>query len=71
MEKYNNFYRVAHDFHRRWAPAPANDEEWDEAAEDLNHTANRNGNDPFLMDMLTAIFTELERNYPPINHIGR
>lgn len=63
MEQYKRFYRAAHDFHARWAPSPANGEEWDECAEDLCRVAQQHGNNPFLMDMLVAIHAELERAY--------
>ena len=36
---------------------------WIEAAQDMAETSAAGGNDPFLMDLLTAIYTELEREY--------
>lgn len=58
---YNHMYRIAHDFHERHNPPRQDLEYWTEAAEDMAETATRGGNDPFLVDLLTMIYTELSR----------
>lgn len=36
---------------------------WEEVTEDMRKTSVTSGNDPFLMDLLTAIVSELDREY--------
>lgn len=38
-------------------------EYWADAARDISDTASRYGQDPFLMGLLTAVYSELEREY--------
>ena len=60
---YKTLYRIAHDFHKRHAPPTLEAGYWDQTAEDMTAIANANNNDPFLIDLLTAIYEELEREY--------
>ena len=60
---YKTLYRIAHDFHKRHAPPTLEAGYWDQTAEDMTAIANVNNNDPFLIDLLTAIYEELEREY--------
>lgn len=39
---------------------------WTETAEDVGKTSAAGGNDPFLMDLLTAVMSEIEREYNAI-----
>ena len=41
-------------------------EYWIQAAKELGEASYSGGNDPFLMDLLTALYTEIEREYKAI-----
>lgn len=60
---YKTLYRVAHDFHKRHAPPTLEAGYWETTADDMTAIANAHDNDPFLIDLLTAIYEELEREY--------
>lgn len=51
----------------RWQPCPENPEAWIAAAKDIGETSYSGGNHQFLMDLLTAVMDELERQYKAIN----
>lgn len=63
MTEYAKAYRAAFDFQKRWMPCPSDLEEWEAAAREVAAIANQGGNDPFLMDLLVSVYTELERQY--------
>lgn len=44
-------------------PPEAECEYWLQAARELGEASESGGNDPFLMDLLTALYTEIEREY--------
>ena len=60
---YKALYRAAFDFHARWMRPPTTIEEWERCAVDICDVANAHGNNPFLNDLLTAIYSEIERRY--------
>ena len=60
---YRAMYRAACNFHERHTPAQLSADYWDAAAEDMVEVSNEFGNDPFLMELLVAIYEELEREY--------
>lgn len=62
-EQYGRFFRLAYDYMARWQPCPANPDAWIAAAQDIGKTSESGGNNPFLMDLLTAVIEELERQY--------
>lgn len=62
-KQYQPFYRQAFDFHKRWMPCPDSLEEWEACCTEMCAIANQADNNPFLMDLLCAVYTELERNY--------
>ena len=51
----------------RWQPCPDSPEAWLAAAKDIQEASEKGGNHPFLMDMLTAVLSELERQYKAMN----
>ncbi len=44
---------------------------WMEAAEDASKTSARCGNDPFLSDLLSAVYAELEREYKKLREAAQ
>lgn len=54
-------YRIAYDFHEQHQPASMTPQYWDATAADLSATAERHRNDPFLLDLLAAVYDQLER----------
>lgn len=56
-------FRAAFEFHRRWLPCPRTPEGWAEAAAEMGRICVEAGNDPFLMDLLVAVYSDLERRY--------
>ena len=58
---------MAFDYMARWQPCPENPDAWIAAAKDIGETSYSGGNHPFLMDMLTAVMNELERQYKAMN----
>lgn len=63
---YRKMYRVVFGFHKRHNPPPAagsprTDEYWAEVSADLQKIIEDNDGDPFLTDLLAAVFAELER----------
>lgn len=61
-------YRAAFDFHNRHAPCPDSVEAWQKAAQDAQETAVKGNNDPFLRDLLTAVYAQMERVYKVKNN---
>lgn len=62
-EKYKGFFRAAYDFMARWQPCPSDPDAWIDAARDVGQVSEAGGNDPFLMDLLTAVYNEYDRQY--------
>lgn len=58
---YRRIYRALFDFHERHNPPRAEAEYWAAVCADMEQTAAVGGDDPFLMDLLVAVFAELER----------
>lgn len=44
-------------------PCPNSLEEWEACCTEMCAISNQADNNPFLMDLLCAVYTELERNY--------
>ena len=63
MTEISKAYRAAFEYHKRWQPCPASLEEWDAATQEICFISNQGGNDPFLKDLLVAVFNDLERKY--------
>lgn len=62
-ENYRAVYRAVCNFHERHNPPRLDDSYWDEAAVDLLETARQFSEDDFALEMLIAVYTELERQY--------
>ena len=56
-------YRLAYEYHQRWSPCPASVDQWERAAADGARICSENGNDPFLRDLLAAVYQDLSRAY--------
>lgn len=56
------FYRLAYDYHERWSPCPVSSEDWTLAQLEAARICSENGNDPFLKDLMAAVYHELSRN---------
>lgn len=62
MQGYKKFYGIAYDFHSRHVIRgdAGKIEYWDSITEDLGRTLSAGGNNPFLRNLLGAVFWELE-----------
>lgn len=60
-DRYKRIYRAVFDFHARHEPAPHTLEEWTQAAQEIVQASCSLDNDPFSMDLLAAVYSELER----------
>ena len=63
MEEYRTAYRLAFDFHAKYAPFPPTLELWEAAARDLGECCSRHENSPFLAALLLAIMDEMDRQW--------
>ena len=63
MEEYKTAYRLAFDFHAKYAPFPPTLELWEAAARDLGECCSQNGNSPFLAALLLAVMDEMDRQW--------
>ena len=54
-------FRLAHDFRARWQGTIATLPQWEQATSDMAQISAENGSDLFLMDLLLACFTDIER----------
>ena len=63
QQTYKKTFRDAFDFLQRWQPCPASLEEWEAAARESGIIAEQGGNDKLLIDLLIAIFDEMNRRY--------
>lgn len=61
---YRRLYRLACNFHEKYNPPRLSDDYWREVCDEMCRiTAEDMGNDPFGMELLLAVFEELERQY--------
>ena len=55
-------FRLAYDYYERWYPCPASGDEWELCAMEGARICSENGNDPFLMALMAAVYHELSRS---------
>lgn len=60
---YKATYRAAFDFHQKWMHTPETETQWEECAAEIISISNSLGNDPFVIDLLTAIYSDIEREW--------
>lgn len=60
---YAGIFRAAFNFLQRHSPASLGADYWTEALKDLNGIMIDFNQDPLLMDLLHAIYADLERGY--------
>lgn len=63
MEEYRSAYRLAFDFHAKYAPFPPTLELWEAAARDMGKFSAAGGGGPFLCSLLLAVMDEMERQW--------
>lgn len=63
---YSAIYRAVYDYHGRHNPPHLTDEYWQAAAKDVCDTVTGHGSDPFIIALLEAVYSEMEREY---NHL--
>ena len=56
-------FRIAFDFAERWKPYPQSLEEWEAAAREMGVICGQNGNNPYLGDLILAVYEELGRRW--------
>lgn len=59
--KTRRAYRIAFEFHAQHQPAENNAAFWERTARDMVETASSSQNDSFLLDLLAAVYDQLER----------
>lgn len=59
----NSYYRLAYEFHKKWSPFPVTVEDWQQAGKEAAQTCAENGNDKFLIDVMVAVYSDLEQEY--------
>lgn len=59
----NETYRLAYNFHRKWAPFPADAAGWERAGLEAAAVCYLHGNDPFLTDLVVAVMEDFGREY--------
>ena len=57
------YFRIAFDFAERWKPCPDSLEEWEAAAREIGVICSQNGNNPFLGDLILAVYDEFGRQW--------
>lgn len=60
-QRQRDFYKAAQAYHARHDPPQAGAEYWKWALADLRTVASLYEDDPLLIDLLKAVFAELER----------
>lgn len=60
---YRAVYNAVIAYHEKHAPCPRSDAEWEAAARDVSAIAAAMENTPFALDLLSAVFSEFERQY--------
>lgn len=61
MDEYKAAYRLAFDFHAKYAPFPPTLELWEAAARDMGEFSAKGGSGPFLNSLLMAVMDEFDR----------
>ena len=56
-----SLWKLAQDFQKRHTPPQNTAEYWDALTDDMLATAEKGNNEPFLMDMLTTIYSYFEK----------
>lgn len=56
-----SLWKMAQDFQKRHTPVKNTPEYWDALTDDMLATAEKGNQEPFLMDMLTTIYADFER----------
>lgn len=56
-----SLWKMAQDFQKRHTPVKNTPEYWDALTDDMLATAEKGNQEPFLMDMLTSIYADFER----------
>ncbi len=59
----DKYYRAVYEFHKKWSPFPATADDWGKAAAEAIQICKNYGNDKFIIDMLIAVYSDLERQY--------
>lgn len=59
----NQVYRAAFEFHQKWSPYPATAADWDKATDEMSKISGENNNNALLIDLLVAVFNDLEREW--------
>ena len=59
----NKPYRLAYDFHKKWAPCPAAPDDWENTGLEAAALCHLHGNDPFLSDLLMTVMDDFGREY--------
>lgn len=59
----NKWYRLAYEYHQKWSPYPKTEDDWRKAAEEAGLISDANGNDPLLMDLITAVLDDFGREW--------
>lgn len=71
---YRAAYRAVCDFHERHNPPRIDNdsglEYWEAAADDMTAVAKAFHDDPFVIEMLVAVYSELEREYKRLTDGG-
>ena len=62
-QSYRAAYRAAFDFHARHNPPTLEADYWDNTADDLETVSRDYADNHFLQELLTAAYTELQREY--------
>ena len=63
IKDYNQFYRVAYEFHAKWHPYPSDTMHWEKCLDDMLKLSALNKDHPFLQDILMTIVNEMQRTY--------
>lgn len=64
---YRAMYRAACNYHEKYTPPVVGEDNgltyWAAAAEEIGTISKAFNNDPFMIDLLSAVYSELEREY--------
>lgn len=64
---YNSIYCAVFDFHKRHNPPKPEEAYWAEVVDDMQTVTRRFNGDPFVQELLAAIYEELERGMKILN----
>ncbi len=56
-------YRIAFDLHAKWEQPPMTEKEWETCIQDSCSAVNQGNSTPFINDLVSAVFHEIERQY--------